>query len=121
MRVQRKASAMVALAAAYAVVLQTTLLTIGGPLFGSPAFASHSLCSTLTGPSQVPVAPTGRATGCLAACLACCCGAANTPALPVTTAYRSIPPRLIGVKTTAAAVLPVGTARAHRSRAPPLY
>jgi hypothetical protein len=109
----------VALAAAYAVVLQSTLLAIGGPLFGSPAFASVSLCASHKGASHDPV-PAGRATDCLAACLASYCGAAVTPTLPAMNAYRSIPTPSAGVKMAAAAVLPVGTIRAHRSRAPPL-
>jgi hypothetical protein len=119
MQVRRKTSPLVALAAAYAVVLQSTLLAIGGPWFGSPAFASASLCTTLKGASGDPAAPAGHATGCLAACLACCCGTADTPTLSATNSYRPVQSHSTGAKMAAAALLPVGSIRAHRSRAPP--
>jgi hypothetical protein len=117
MQVRCTASAIVALAAAYAVVLQTTLLAIGGPLAASPAFAQDSLCATAKGASRQPM-PADRANGCLAACLACCCTAV-APTAPAMIHYRSTLPRSMGVKIVAVAALPVSMTGAHRSRGPP--
>jgi hypothetical protein len=108
---------MVALAAAYAVVLQTTLLAISDPLAGTKVFAAASLCAATKGASRQPMPV---ADGCLAACIACCCTAV-APAVPAPSRYRSTPSCLIGVEmVVVAAALPVGTPGAHRSRGPPL-
>ena len=112
--------AIVALAAAYAVVGQATLLAIGGLPAGSSSFAAGFLCAQHNGaPVQVPPGPGEHR--CLADCLACCCGISVPPAPLPALVYRSALSQPIAV--TAAAVAPVAPlrfARAHRSRAPPL-
>jgi hypothetical protein len=112
--------AIVALAAAYAVVAQATLLAIGGPPAGPAGFAAGLLCGQHNGaPAQAP--PGANDHDCLAACLASCCGVSVPPAPAPALAYRSAPSQPVAV---AAAAVDPGTslrfARAHRSRAPPL-
>jgi hypothetical protein len=119
MKVWFNMRAIVALAAAYAVVVQATLLAIGGFPAGSASFAAGALCAQhKSAPVQAP--PGAGEHSCLAACLACCCGVSVPPAPVPALAYRSALSRPI---TVAAAIDPVASfrsPRAHRSRAPPL-
>jgi hypothetical protein len=114
----RKRRAIVALAAAYALVLQAMMLAVGGSMGGAPAVAAGLMCWHRDGaaPHQ---APAGPGDCCSASCLACCGG---TPAMPTPTLAIIGERRLaekIGVKfAIAASVLPA-VACAHRSRAPP--
>jgi hypothetical protein len=119
MTILPKMRAIVALLAAYALVLQTTLLAIGGPLAGSAGIAPGSLCSRLGG-APAHSAPGGNEHGCLAACTACCCGASVVPASAPAPAFRWSPPQRIAVKIAIGFGIPRPVACAHRSRAPPL-
>lgn len=119
MKVWFKTRAIVALAAAYAVVVQATLLAVGAPLAGPAGFAAGALCSRLNGaPAHSP--PGGTEHGCGAACLACCCGVSVPPAPAPALAYRSALPRRIIVTEAVHVAVPLRFARAHRCRAPPL-
>lgn len=119
MQARSKARAIVALAAAYALVLQTTLLVVGGALAGTNGLAAASLCSQhkRAGPGSTP---SDQADGCVAACLACCCAALAPAAAPPAVAYRRTPAQRIAAHGIAAPILPLRVARSHRSRAPPL-
>lgn len=108
--------AIVALAAAYALVVQATLLAIGGVAAGPAGFAAGTLCGQHNGaPAQGP-----SGAGEHDCCLAGCCGVSVPPApAPVPAlAYRlalSQPIVLVAVASGAS----LRFARAHRSRAPP--
>jgi hypothetical protein len=123
MKLWFKMRAIVALAAAYAVVLQATLLAIGlamgGPIAGSAGLAANSLCTRQSG---APVHPPlgGSEHCCLGACLACCDGVSLRPASAPALGYRPALPRRIAVVPAAGRRMPLRFARAHRSRAPPL-
>jgi hypothetical protein len=118
MRLRLKMRAIVALAAAYAVVLQATLLAIG-PLTGPAGLAAGFLCAQQHGaPANLP--PGRNDPGCAAACLACCCGLSAPPASPPMLAARSALPRRIASAPAVNSGAPLRVARAHRSRAPPV-
>jgi hypothetical protein len=123
MKLWFKMRAIVALAAAYAVVLQATLLAIGlamgGPIAGSAGLAASSLCTRQSG---APVHPPlgGSDHGCLATCLACCAGISVPPASAPALGYHSALPQRIAVVPADSRRVLLRFARAHRSRAPPL-
>lgn len=123
MKLWFKMRAIVALAAAYAVVLQATLLAIGlaigGPIAGPAGLAVSSLCARQSG-APVHPPPGGGDHGCLGDCLACCAGVSVPPASAPALVYRSGLPRRIAVVPAASRRVPLRFARAHRSRAPPL-
>jgi len=117
MNMRHHARALVALAAAYAVVLQTLLLAIAGPLATGTALAGQPICAHV---GAGGAAPAGHAGGCVGACCGCCCGPPVCPtSLPAMT-YAPAPAQTIAVVRVTGPHLIVGTARAHRSRAPPL-
>jgi hypothetical protein len=119
MKLRLKMRAIVALAAAYAVALQATLLAIGGPLVGATGLAAGSLCAQQHGaPANLPAG--GNDHGCAAACLACCCGLSVPPVSAPVLAARSALPRRIAPAPAVNSGVPLRFARAHRSRAPPL-
>jgi hypothetical protein len=104
----------VALAAAYALVLQTLLLALGGPVVGTREFAAFPLCSS---PGQS--APARHTGDCAGPCLGCCCGPVAGPAPAPAVAYA---PAALQIVAPAAAVPPlvfVSVNGANRSRAPP--
>jgi hypothetical protein len=119
MKPRLKMRAIVALAAAYAVVLQTTLLAIGGPFGGPAGLAGGFVCARQHGAPASPP-PGGNDHGCAAACLACCCGLSVAPASAPAFAARSALPRPIASPPAVNSGVPLRFARAHRSRAPPL-
>ena len=115
---RRQASAFVALAAAYAVVLQAVLLAICGSLAEGQAFGAASLCTPSQGGERKP-APAGHGEDCLSACLACYCGMAATPAPGQAKADPRGSVRDIVPPTLMAVAAPLRTDWAHRSRGPP--
>jgi hypothetical protein len=119
MSVRRKTPAFVALAAAYAVVLQTVLLAICGALVGGNAPAAASLCAPSPGGERQPW-PAGHGDDCLSACFACCCGMAVAPAPGSARADLRGPVQRIAAPAILAAATPHRVGRAHRSRGPPL-
>ncbi len=113
----------IALAAAYAVALQTVLLAFGVPSAGG--VAAVPLCSAAAGHS----APAGQSQGdsrghsqdCLTACLTGCCSSAPICPMPAA-ATIYVPAPAQQMLTVASDVEPLCAARAanaHRSRAPP--
>lgn len=119
MSVRRKSPAVAAMAAAYAVVLQTILLAICGAMAEGQAPIGASLCAASPGGERHP-APAGRGDDCLSACLACCCGVAVEPAPGVAPADLRDPVRGIAAPAILAVATPLRVDRAHRSRGPPL-
>jgi hypothetical protein len=121
MRLRYQTRATVALIAAYAVALQTLLLTFGGVVPGAAQAAAVPLCSASR--AAGPPGPASPAPGhdCLAACLTgCCCGGATVPGPGIAIAYLPEPAQTVAVAIETTAALPSGIAPAHRSRAPPL-
>lgn len=116
MSVWRKTRAIMALTAAYAFALQATLLAIGGPFAGSADFAARPFCSPANSAKEHP-APAGHGYDCLAACLACCCGA---PLATAAIGYKRGPARKIAAVADAIPTWRLRVARAYRSRGPPL-
>jgi hypothetical protein len=118
MRIRHSARAAVALAAAYAVALQTILLVFGGPVTGAAHFAAQPICSYFgdSGP-----APAGPGHDCLEACLTgCCCGAVAVPLPGVAGIAAPMRVQRVGAAVAVAAPTVRLTATgAHRSRAPP--
>jgi len=115
----RQTSAIVALAAAYAMVLQPVLLTIRGSLAERQAFGASSLCRPSHGGEHRP-APASHGDDCLSACLACFCGVAATLAPGAASPdLRGLGQRIAARRLVAVAALP-HIDRAHRSRGPPL-
>jgi hypothetical protein len=115
----RKTRAIVALAAAYAVAAEATLLALGGPVVGVTDSHAFSLCSPTNSGAAHP-APGGKEHDCPVACAACCCSVpvATPAAATVAAAFNELPAGSI-----AAASAPIwrfNLDRAHRSRAPPL-
>jgi hypothetical protein len=115
MNLRHHARTVVALAAAYAVVLQALLLAIGSPVAGAREFAAFPLCSG-AGHS----APARHSGDCPGLCLGCCCGPAAGPASAPAVAYA---PAALQIVAHAAAVpaplVFVSVSGANRSRAPP--
>lgn len=110
--------AIVALAAAYALVLQAILLAIGAPPAGAREFAAVPICSAL-GPGHS--GPVGHGPDCLGACLTGCCGGAPLVPTPVVLpADAAVPMRSLIILAEAASASHLRFARAHRCRAPPL-
>jgi hypothetical protein len=119
MKLRLKMRAIVALTAAYALVLQATLLAMGDPLTGSAGLEAGFLCAQQHGaPANLP--PGDNDHGCAAACLACCCDLSVPPASPPALAARSALPWRIASAPAVNSGVPLRFARAHRSRAPPL-
>jgi hypothetical protein len=118
MTLRRQTSALVTLAAAYAVILQAVLLTFCGALAAGQAFSAASLCTPSEDGGRRP-APAGHGNDCLSVCLACCCGMAVPPEPGATKvdpqgAVQHLEPLvLVGVAAS------VRTDWAHRSRGPP--
>lgn len=111
---------LVALVAAYALALQTVLLTFGGAVAGDgtgPPICAHRTTDTGT----PPAGPDHHNQGCLAVCLSGCCCALIAVPPPSVQATRA-PPALTTIDDATAPTpiaLPHVTGR-HRSRAPPL-
>lgn len=117
MKPWRHTRAIVALAAAYAVAAQAILLAVG-PLAGAGDLAAQPICSRAAAGERNP-APARHGCDCLAACLACCCGAPATPA-PATAVVSALrPARRIAAAVEIAPEPRLSLTRAHRSRAPP--
>jgi hypothetical protein len=122
MRPPHYARTLVALIAAYALALQTVLLTFGGAVAAAGEGAGPAICAHRGADTGVPpVGPDPHSQGCLAACLTgCCCAliAVEPPAVQATRAPHAL---TTGDDVTApvAIALPRVTGR-HRSRAPPL-
>jgi hypothetical protein len=113
MSLRHHARTVVALAAAYAVVLQTLLLAIGSPVAGTREFAAFPLCS---GPGHS--APARHSGDCPGPCLGCCCGPAAGPAPAM--AYAPAALQIVAAAVPAApALVFVSVCGANRSRAPP--
>ena len=104
----------VALAAAYAVVLQTLLLAISGPVAGTTEFAAVPLCSSPG--HSVPARHSGDCPG---PCLGCCYGPAAGAAPAPVVAYAPTALQIVAPAAAAPALLFVSTRNANRSRAPP--
>jgi hypothetical protein len=118
MRIRHSARAAVALAAAYAVALQTILLVFGGPVAGAANFATQPICSHFGDSSSAP--PAGPGHDCLTACLTgCCCGAVAVPPPGVGGIFAPIPVQRVGAAVAAAPTVQLSATGAHRSRAPP--
>lgn len=122
MRPPHYTRALVALVAAYALALQTVLLTFGGAVAAAGEGAGPALCAHRSADTRVPpVGPGPHSQGCLAACLTGYCGALIAVPPPSVQATRA--PRALmasnDVTAPAAIALPRVTGR-HRSRAPPL-
>jgi hypothetical protein len=115
----RHARAGIALIAAYAVALQTILLTLGIPPAGTAAFAAQPICAASGAAGSGP-GPADPAHDCLTACLTGCCGGA-TAASPLRAAIVVAPYAASTgaiVKARVCALQPPVTG-GHRSRAPP--
>jgi len=121
MKMRRPVRATVALAAAYAVVLQATLLAFGVSIAGTAGFAGVPICSNhAAGFGGDPSAPAGRGQDCLDACLTGCCG--NTPVCPAPGPAIAYAPALLQTVAVAQETAPVvrqSLTFAHRPRAPP--
>ncbi|HEY2527382.1 MAG TPA: hypothetical protein VGJ20_05425 [Xanthobacteraceae bacterium] len=106
-------------AAAYAVALQATLLAAVGPAADASGLAAAPICAP-PGPAEHYPTPVRHGHDCLAACLACCCGAptAEASAAAIVYAPRSLEP-MAGMGEPVV-ILRLFTSRAHRSRAPPM-
>ncbi|MGA8616175.1 MAG: hypothetical protein WB760_31690 [Xanthobacteraceae bacterium] len=116
-----KTRAIVALAAAYAVAAEATLLAIGGPIVGVTGSPAFSLCSPTNSGAAHP-APGGKEHDRPAACAACCCGAPVAPpsAATMAAAYEALSAGSIAAVVASAPTWRFNLDRAHRSRAPPL-
>jgi len=119
MRLRRTARTILALVAAYAVALEAILLAIGGPLAAAGDLASRQICSSVNSNSSGPM-PAGHGYDCLAACIACCCGAQGPTGPATAITYAPKPAGKVTVAVDVAAAPGLGAMRAHRSRAPPL-
>jgi len=119
MSIWHRARAGVALAAAYAVALQTMLLAIGAPAGGPAQLAALPICSVLgSAPASRHSAPGGQAHDCLGACLGCC----GIPVCPTSGSALNYAPsalHVVAAMLTAPLPLPLAPTGAHRSRAPP--
>jgi hypothetical protein len=113
-----KMRAIAALAAAYAVVVQATLLAVG-PLAAPAGLAAGFVCAQHNGAPAHP-SPGGSQHGCVGACLACCCGVSIPPTSVPALAARSALPQRITAAPAVNSGVPLRCARAHRCRAPPL-
>lgn len=116
---RRQISTFVALAAAYALVLQAVLLAVCGSLAEGRAFGAASLCTPSQGGARQPT-PAGHGEDCLSACIACSCGVAAAPAPGIAKTGLRRPVERIAPPALTAVAAPVGVDWAHRSRAPPL-
>jgi hypothetical protein len=120
MRIHDSARAAVALAAAYAVALQTILLVFGSAGAGAPGFAGQAVCSHLGAGTSGPV-PAEHGRDCLAACLTGCIGGAVAMPEPgAALLYAPQPLHAVAAAVEAAATMRLSATGAHRSRAPPL-
>jgi hypothetical protein len=119
----------VALAAAYAVVLQAILLAFSVPIAGAAGFDAAPICASHGTSSGGPSVPDGheqnrdrhQGQDCLDACLTGCCCGASLRAVPG--AWLAAAPALsqtAAATVESAPVLRQPVAFAHRSRAPPL-
>jgi len=115
----RDARAAIALIVAYAVALQTILLTLGIPVAGTTAFAAQPICAASAGLGTGSV-PADHARDCLTACLTGSCGGATAaPALraaPVVAPQAAAPHAAMMARVLFSQTHVTG---AHRSRAPP--
>jgi hypothetical protein len=118
MSLRHHARTVVALAAAYAVVLQTLLLAIGSPVAGArefnAEFAAFPLCS---GPSHS--APAHHSGDCPVPCPGCCCGPAAGPAPAPAVTYAPAALQIVAPAPAVPALVFVRISGANRSRAPP--
>jgi hypothetical protein len=106
------------MAAAYALVLQTTLLAIGGAMAAPAGLAASALCSH-PGGARPDSVPGGDNRGCLAACVSCCCGAQTASAATVLV-FVVGEKSLIAAPAAPVAAAPLVPALAYRPRGPPL-
>ena len=116
MHFPRKARPFIALVAAYAVVLQTAMVAIGGAIAGGAG--GTPICAHTNAGDTGP-APTGHGYDCLAACVACCCGVSGLPAAPGVARLARTFVRTAAPPNDAAPAARLAVTRAHRSRAPP--
>jgi hypothetical protein len=119
MSLRHHARTVIALAAAYAVVLQTLLLAIGSPVGGAREgareFAAFPLCS---GPGNST--PARQSGDCPGPCVGCCCGPAADSALAPAAAYAPAALQIVAHAAAVSAPLVfVSVSGANRSRAPP--
>ena len=121
MMMRRPVRATVALAAAYAVVLQAILLAFGAPVAGAAGFSAVPICSSHASSfGGGPSLPAGHGKDCLDACLTgCCSGAPVCPAPGPAIAYAPVLLQTIDVAREMLPVSRLPVTRAHRSRAPP--
>jgi hypothetical protein len=118
MSVRSTARSLAAVAAAYALVLQTTLLAFGAAMATPAGFAASALCSH-PGDAKPGSLPRGGNRGCRAACLSCCYGAQAAPARAVFV-VAVVERSLIATPVAAVAGAPSNPACAHLPRGPPL-
>jgi hypothetical protein len=113
---------LVALVAAYALALQTVLLTFGGAVAAVGGGAGSAICAHRSADTGVPpVGPGPHSQGCLAACLTGCCCALI--AVPPPSAQATRAPRALTTSADATAPVAIALPRVtgrHRSRAPPI-
>jgi hypothetical protein len=118
MSVRSAARSFAAVAAAYALALQATFLAIGFAMAAPAGYAAGALCSH-PGDATPDSLPGGGNRSCLAACLACCCGAQTAPAGAVVV-FAVAEKSLIAAPVAAVAAAPWSSTRAYRPRGPPL-
>jgi hypothetical protein len=119
MSIRRHMRTLVALGAAYAVALQALLLAVGGPIAGAGQFAALPICSALSSASGAGhSAPAGHGHDC-PGCFGCCCGTPVCPAPAPALTYAPAFLQNVAAVLASVPLLPVRTATAHRSRAPP--
>ncbi|HUC48301.1 MAG TPA: hypothetical protein VMA30_02885 [Xanthobacteraceae bacterium] len=120
MKLQPRARAGIALAAAYAVALQALLLAVTAPAAGLAGAAALPIC-TNTHSSPAGNGQTGHGQDCLDACLTgCCCGTPLLPTPPHLLDAASKPLQTLAAPRGAAVPVLIRFAKAHRSRAPPV-
>lgn len=121
MSVRPEVRAVVALAAAYALVLQAAVLVIGIASAAEYAgLGAPTLCSHPNGASRHSAPVQESPFCCTAVCLGCCCAAMVPPAASPAFVSRRLPAQRPAPLSMFAAVLPPPLAHANRSRAPPL-
>ena len=120
MAMRRNLRAILALLAAYTVVLHPMLLAAAVPAVAVADPFEQPICATVDPADHAPAPPASHDHDCLAACVAAGCGAA----LPLLDVASAVPAgwnrgRAIALFLDDSSVPPFGMARAYCSRAPP--